>query len=164
MLEDATNSYVLGTQGVPTVRAIAKCRVGPMIDSVLGKDIAVLVVPDEAQLVDLIVGHTFPELPYVPHARLGGSLRFWHKNECLFSHLVPLVTCPKVRWHTAEKATPPANVVNWVRLSPQSNNNSTVMFDHFRHEIIDDMTGRDVTVSVLASGEQDLVLCKGERV
>ncbi|KAH8039361.1 hypothetical protein HPB51_005691 [Rhipicephalus microplus] len=60
--------------------------------------------------------------------------------------------------------TPPASVVKWVRLSPQCNATGTELFDNFGHEIINDMTGRDITVSVFTSGEQHLVICKGQRV
>ncbi|KAH7976438.1 hypothetical protein HPB52_014250 [Rhipicephalus sanguineus] len=63
MLEDATALYGFGSRGVPAVCAIAKCRADLMIDAVVGKGIPILVVPDEAQSVDLINGRTFTELP-----------------------------------------------------------------------------------------------------
>ncbi|KAL1484987.1 hypothetical protein MTO96_032247 [Rhipicephalus appendiculatus] len=65
LLEDATALYGFGSQGVPAVRAIAKCRADLMIDGVVGENIPILVVPDEAQSVDLIVGRTYTELAYV---------------------------------------------------------------------------------------------------
>ncbi|KAH8032900.1 hypothetical protein HPB51_003476 [Rhipicephalus microplus] len=77
MLEDATTLYAFGSQGFPAARAIGRCRADLLIDGVVGKNIPILVVPDEAQSVDLLVGRTFTELPYVTYASLGGSLQFW---------------------------------------------------------------------------------------
>ncbi|KAL1470211.1 hypothetical protein MTO96_040575 [Rhipicephalus appendiculatus] len=161
LLEDATALYGFGSQGVPAVRAIAKCRADLIIDNVVGKNIPTLVVPDEAQSVDLIVGRTFTELPYVTYARLGGSLHFWHRDECPFSHLEPHVSCPKVRLNTDEETTPQANVVNWV--SPQSNVADPVLFNNCGREIVVVMEGKELTVPVFTSRE-DAVLRKGHRL
>ncbi|KAL1439361.1 hypothetical protein MTO96_010374 [Rhipicephalus appendiculatus] len=164
MLEDATALYGFGSQGVPAVRAIGKCRADLVIDGVVGKNIPILVVPDGAQSVDLLVGRTFTELPYVTYARLGGSLHFWHKSECPFSHLETLTSCPKLRLKTAEETTLQANVINWVRLSSQSNVTGPVLFNNCGHEILIDMEGGEVTVPVFTSGRDDVVLRKGQRL
>ena len=135
-----------------------------MIDGVVGKNIAILVVPDEAQSVDLIVGRTFTELPYVTYAKLGDSLHFWHKDQCPFSHLEPLVSCSKLRSNAVEESTPQANVVNCVRVSPQSNVTDPVLFDNCGREILVDMEGGEITVPVFTSGDDDVVLRKGQRI
>ncbi|XP_049267135.1 uncharacterized protein LOC125756413 [Rhipicephalus sanguineus] len=164
MLEDATALYGFGSQGVPAVRAIGRCRADLEIDGVVGKKIPVLVVPDEAQSVDLLVGRTFTELPYVTYARLGSSLHFWHRDECPFSHLEPLVSCPKVRVKTAEETPLQANVVNWVRLSSPSSITGPVLFDNCGREIVIDMEGGEVIVPAFTSGEEDGVIRKGQRL
>ncbi|KAH7983641.1 hypothetical protein HPB52_013294 [Rhipicephalus sanguineus] len=63
MLQEATTLYGFGSQGAPAVRAIGKCRANLVIDGVVGKNIPILVVPDAAQSVDLLVGHMFTKLP-----------------------------------------------------------------------------------------------------
>lgn len=83
-LKDATALYGFGSHGIPTVRAIAKCRANLIIGGVVRKNILIL-VPDEAQLIDSIVGRTLAELP--------------------FSHLEPLVSCLKLHLNTAEETT-----------------------------------------------------------
>ncbi|XP_042148722.1 uncharacterized protein LOC121837217 [Ixodes scapularis] len=65
LMRDATPLYGFGNQDVPAVRTIGKCKADLDIDGVTGKDITIFVVPDEAQSVDLLVGRTFTELPYV---------------------------------------------------------------------------------------------------
>lgn len=164
MLEDATALYGFGSQGIPAVHAIAKCRADLMIDGVVGKNTAILVVPDEAQSVHLIIGRTFTELPHVTYARLGGSLHFWQRDECPFSHLQPLVSRPKVHLNTAQESTPQANVVNCVGLSPQSNVTDPVLFDKCGREILVDMERGEPTVPAFTSDEDDVALRKGQRV
>uniref|UniRef100_A0A6G5ABX7 Putative e3 ubiquitin ligase n=1 Tax=Rhipicephalus microplus TaxID=6941 RepID=A0A6G5ABX7_RHIMP len=160
VLEDATALYGFGSQGVPAARAIGRCRADLLIDGVVGKNIQVLVVPDEAQSVDLLVGRTFTELPYVTYARLGGSLQFWHRDECPFSHLEPFVSCPKLRLKTAEETPLQANVINWVRLSSKSNVTGAVLFNNCGCEILVDMEDGKVTVPVFTSGNDDVVHVK----
>ncbi|KAL1446122.1 hypothetical protein MTO96_044674 [Rhipicephalus appendiculatus] len=162
LLEDATALYGFGSQGVPAVRAIAKRRADLVIDGVVGESIPILVVPDEAQSVDLIVGRTYTGLPYVTYAKLGGCLNFWHRDQCPFSHMEPHVSCPKVRLNTGEETTPQTNVVNWV--SPHSNVADPVLFDNCGREIIVVMKGGKVTAPVFTSGQDEVVLRKGQRL
>ncbi|KAH7946796.1 hypothetical protein HPB52_004316 [Rhipicephalus sanguineus] len=139
ILEDATALYGFGSQDVPAVRGIAKCRADLKIDGVVGRDIAILFVLDEAQSVDLIVGRPFTELSYVTKAKVGGSLHFWHRDQCPFAQLEPLVSCPKLLLNTAEETTPQADVVNLV--SPQFNVIDRVLFDNCGREIVIDTEG-----------------------
>ncbi|XP_075741387.1 uncharacterized protein LOC142790432 [Rhipicephalus microplus] len=164
VLEDATALYGFGSQGVPAARAIGRCRADLLIDGVVGKNIQILVVPDEVQSVDLLVGRTFTELPYVTYAKLGDSLQFWHRDECPFSHLEPFVSCPKLRLKTAEETPLQANVINWVRLSSQSNVTGAVLFNNCGCEILVDMEDGEVTVPVFTSRNDDVVLRKGQRL
>lgn len=162
MMEDATALYGFGSQGVPAVCVIAKCRADLMIDVVVGKGIPILVVPDEAQSVDLIIGRTFTELPYVAYTKLGDSLHFWHEDQRPFSHMEPLVSCPKLRSNAVQETTPQTNIVNWVTLSPQSNVADSVLFDNCGREIVIDMKGGEIIVPALTSGEEDGLLGKGQ--
>ncbi|KAH7944762.1 hypothetical protein HPB49_000292 [Dermacentor silvarum] len=78
IVPETTDLYGFGNSTVPAAKSIGRCKTDLCIDGVLAKDIPILVVPDEAQSVDLLVGRTFTELPYIAYARIGGSLRFWH--------------------------------------------------------------------------------------
>ncbi|CAN7939761.1 unnamed protein product, partial [Ixodes hexagonus] len=83
---ETTALYGFGNKSAPAARTIGTCRADLEIDGVIGRDIPILVFPDEAQSVDLLVGRTFTELLYITYARVGGCLRFW-KSDCPFTHL-----------------------------------------------------------------------------
>ncbi|KAH7968031.1 hypothetical protein HPB52_005447 [Rhipicephalus sanguineus] len=48
-----------------------------------------LIVPDEAQSIDLLVGRTFTDPPFVIYAKVRSTFRFFRLNDCPFSDLVP---------------------------------------------------------------------------
>ncbi|KAG0413775.1 hypothetical protein HPB47_009073 [Ixodes persulcatus] len=134
------------------------------IDGVTGKNIPIFVVPDEAQSVDLLVGRTFTELPYVTYARLGGCLRFWHKSQCPFSYLEPLSDDPKLIVKTTERSTLQANVINWITLSSESDVTGPVLFNNCGKEILLDMKDGEIAVPVFPSGNNDVVIKKRQRL
>lgn len=89
IVPDATALYGFANGIVHATESIGRCTAGLRLDGVLAKDIPILVVPHEAQSVDLLVVRTFHELLYIPYARGGGCLRFWHCSDCPFAHLEP---------------------------------------------------------------------------
>ncbi|UYV65964.1 hypothetical protein LAZ67_3006014 [Cordylochernes scorpioides] len=68
---DSTSLYGIGNQTAPAARTVGKTTVDLEIDGVVGKEIAVFIVNDDAQPYDLLIGRTWTDLPYVSFARIG---------------------------------------------------------------------------------------------
>ncbi|KAK8775719.1 hypothetical protein V5799_030936, partial [Amblyomma americanum] len=99
LTKDATALYGFGSQGTPSARAIGKCYTDLEIDGVKGENVPFLVVPDDTLTVDLLVGRTYTELPYVAYARLGGCLRFWHKSALVYLNAQRTQKPQIARWY-----------------------------------------------------------------
>ncbi|KAL1414053.1 hypothetical protein MTO96_007794 [Rhipicephalus appendiculatus] len=89
MVQEPTALYGFGSKNMPATRSLGHCQANISIDDVVAGKIPVLVVPDDAQSVDLLVGRTLTNLPFVTHSKVGSTLRFYHLNDCPFSGLVP---------------------------------------------------------------------------
>ncbi|UYV65505.1 hypothetical protein LAZ67_3004542, partial [Cordylochernes scorpioides] len=68
---DSTSLYGIGNQTASAARTVGKTTVDLEIDGVVGKEIAVFIVNDDAQPYDLLIGRTWTDLPYVSFARIG---------------------------------------------------------------------------------------------
>ncbi|UYV81352.1 hypothetical protein LAZ67_20000902, partial [Cordylochernes scorpioides] len=68
---DSTSLYGIGNQTAPAARTVGKTTVDLEIDGIVGKEIAVFIVNDDAQPYDLLIGRTWTDLPYVSFARIG---------------------------------------------------------------------------------------------
>ncbi|UYV68120.1 hypothetical protein LAZ67_5003109 [Cordylochernes scorpioides] len=68
---DSTSLYDIGNQTAPAARTVGKTTVDLEIDGVVGKEIAVFIVNDDAQPYDLLIGRTWTDLPYVSFAKIG---------------------------------------------------------------------------------------------
>ncbi|KAH7969596.1 hypothetical protein HPB52_020103 [Rhipicephalus sanguineus] len=75
MAQEATHLYGFHNKYVPVTRSLGHCKAKISFDGVVAEKIPVLVVPDDAQCVDLLVGRNFTELPNVTYAK-----RHWHSS------------------------------------------------------------------------------------
>lgn len=153
LMRDATAFHGFDNRDAPAVRSIGKCKADLEIDGVTVKNIPIFVVPNKAQSVDLLVGRTFTELPW-----LGGRLRFWHESQCSFSHLETLSDNPKMIVKTTKRSTLLANTVNWITLSSESHVTGPVLFKNFKSEILLGIKDGEIAVPVFPSGNNDIVI------
>ncbi|KAL1443874.1 hypothetical protein MTO96_030150 [Rhipicephalus appendiculatus] len=82
MVQEPTDLYGFGSEHYPVTRSLGHCKAKVSIDGVVAENIPVLIVPDYAQRVDILVGRTFTELPSVTYAKVGSTFRFYHLNDC----------------------------------------------------------------------------------
>ncbi|UYV72237.1 hypothetical protein LAZ67_9002287, partial [Cordylochernes scorpioides] len=68
---DSTSLYGIGNQTAPAARTVGKTTVDLEIDGIVGREITVFIVNDDAQPYDLLIGRTWTDLPYVSFARIG---------------------------------------------------------------------------------------------
>ncbi|KAM7284063.1 uncharacterized protein ISCGN_001166 [Ixodes scapularis] len=140
LVQESTPLYGFGNSSVPVSRSIGGCKADIKIDGVLAKDVPILVVPDEAQAVDLLVGRTFTELPYLTYARVGGCFRFWHLSDCPFAHLEPLEHHQKLQLKAREEVILQKDSVNWITLTADERVTGPVIYRHCGTDVLIDMT------------------------
>ncbi|KFM72496.1 Retrovirus-related Pol polyprotein from transposon 17.6, partial [Stegodyphus mimosarum] len=86
--EPAVNElYGFGNQRVPAVTSIGMIKADIEVDNVKGQGINIYLVPDNAQPVDLIIGRTWLDLPYIAYVRIGKRFHFGYREDELFSNL-----------------------------------------------------------------------------
>ncbi|KAG0416796.1 hypothetical protein HPB47_006126 [Ixodes persulcatus] len=68
VLKDSTALYSFGKRSFAVATAMGGCVSDLVIDGVKGSNIDVLVVPDDAQAAEHIVGRTFTDLPHLAYA------------------------------------------------------------------------------------------------
>ncbi|KAL1467555.1 hypothetical protein MTO96_042089 [Rhipicephalus appendiculatus] len=88
MVQEPTPLYAFSSKNVPATRSLGHCQAKITINDVVAEKVPVLVVPDDAQSVDLLVGRTFTNLPFVTYCKVGNTFRFYHLDNCPFSGLV----------------------------------------------------------------------------
>ncbi|KAL1421824.1 hypothetical protein MTO96_022743 [Rhipicephalus appendiculatus] len=117
MVQEPTDLYGFGSEHHPVTRSLGHCKAKVSIDGVVAVNIPVLIVPDDAQRVDILVGRTFTELPSVTYAKVGSTFRFYHLNDCPFVHLVSPAQKTELHVKTPEEYTLQKNAVNYVTTS-----------------------------------------------
>jgi len=118
--------FGFGSQNYPT-KSLGAAIVDLKIDDVTAKDIPVLIVPDSAQPVDLLVGRTFLDLPYIAYARVGDNLHIGYAKDYPFIELdcVEENSCIKLKADETTKII--NNSVNFVKVKTEQINNELVM-------------------------------------
>ncbi|XP_040066225.1 uncharacterized protein LOC120839891 [Ixodes scapularis] len=160
LVQESTPLYGFGNSGVPVSRSIGGCKADIKIDGVLAKDFPILVVPDEAQAVDLLVGRTFTELPYLTYARVGGSFRFWHLSDCPFAHLEPLEHHQELQLKAREEDILQKDSVNWITLTADERVTGPVIYRHCGTDVLIDITLDEVTIPMYPASNGDIVIRK----
>ncbi|KAL1481956.1 hypothetical protein MTO96_034117 [Rhipicephalus appendiculatus] len=117
MVLEPTDLYGFGSENHPVTRSLGHCKAKVSIDGVVAENIPVLIVPDDAQRVDILVGRTFTELPSVTYAKVGSTFRFYHLNDCPFVHLVSPAQQPELHLKAPEECTLQKNAANYVTTS-----------------------------------------------
>ncbi|GBL72589.1 hypothetical protein AVEN_127856-1 [Araneus ventricosus] len=69
---------------MPALTPIGGIKADIEVDSVKAENISIYVVPDDAQSVDLIIGRTWLDLPYIAYTKLGESVHIGYREDELF--------------------------------------------------------------------------------
>ncbi|XP_064463123.1 uncharacterized protein LOC135374047 [Ornithodoros turicata] len=162
LIRESPPLYGFGNSSEPVTKSIGRCKANIEIDGVVARDIPILVVPDEAQTVDLLIGRTFTELPYLTYARVGGCLRFWHQNDCPFAHLEPFDVQQKLQMRAKEESNLQKDRVNWITLTTEQRLTGPVVYRHCGQDVLVDMTLGEVTLPMCAAGDHDAIIKKGQ--
>lgn len=154
--------YGFGSVSTPAARTLGSFSADLEIDGVTVKMVPILVVADEVQSVDLLVGRTFTEMPNVTYGSMGGCIRFWSRSDCPFRHLEPTL-CDHMTLRVTEDTELKAEVVNWVSLSADSDLTGPVIVSRMGKEVLVDMCEGKVSLPVFPSASEDVVVKKGQQ-
>ncbi|KAL1440303.1 hypothetical protein MTO96_031687 [Rhipicephalus appendiculatus] len=146
MVLEPTDLYGFGSENHPVTRSLGHCKAKVSIDGVVAKNIPVLIVPDDAQRVDILVGRTFTELPNVTYAKVGSTFRFYHLNDCPFVHLVSPAQQAELHVKTPEECTLQKNSVNYVTTS--SDRSVTTFLGHCGRDVLPERKREEITATV----------------
>src|SRR5690606_35805225 len=73
--------FGVGKVDLPAARAIGRALINVTIDNVKAKNVDSLVVPDDIQPYDILIGRSFTEQPHVAFVKFRNNLVFGDQNE-----------------------------------------------------------------------------------
>ncbi|KAL1474090.1 hypothetical protein MTO96_038257 [Rhipicephalus appendiculatus] len=146
MVLEPTDLYGFGSEHHPVTRSLGHCKAKVSIDGVVAENIPVLIVPDDAQRVDILVGRTFTELPSVTYAKVGSAFRFYHLNDCPFAHLLSPVQQAELHGKIPEECTLRKNSVNYI--STSSDRSVTTFRGDCGRDVLPERKREDITATV----------------
>ncbi|KAL1424355.1 hypothetical protein MTO96_020281 [Rhipicephalus appendiculatus] len=156
MVQEPTPLYSFGSKNVPATRSLGHCQAKIGIDGVVAEKVSVLVVPDDAQSVDLLVGRTFTNLPLVTYFKVGDTFRFYHLNDCPFSGLVPFEQQSKLKLRPREECELQNDTVKYITTSTgrsvtgfHEQCGRPVLLDVQQEEIAEPLCSTDVNAAVI---------------
>ncbi|KAL1421652.1 hypothetical protein MTO96_004037 [Rhipicephalus appendiculatus] len=156
MVLEPTPLYGFGSNDVPATRSLGHCQAKISIDGVAAEKVPILVVPDDAQSVDLLVGRSFSNLPFVTYCKVGSTFRFYHLNDCPFSGVVPFEQQSKLKFRPREERELQQDTVNYITTSTDRSVTGFheqcgrhVLLDVQQEEIAEPLCSTDVNAAVI---------------
>ncbi|KAL1469693.1 hypothetical protein MTO96_024878 [Rhipicephalus appendiculatus] len=146
MVLEPTDLYGFGSENHPVTRSLGHCKVQVSIDGVVAENIPVLIVPDDAQRADILVGRTFTEVPNVTCTKVGSTFRFYHLNDCRFVHLVSPAQQAELQVKTPEEFILQKNAVDYITTS--SDHTVTTFRGHCGRDVLPERKREEITATV----------------
>ncbi|UYV72285.1 K02A2.6-like, partial [Cordylochernes scorpioides] len=110
---DSTSLYGIGNQTAPAARTVGKTTVDLEIDGVVGREISVFIVNDDAQPYGLLIGRTWTDLPYVSFAIIGKKLHIGYSTEFPFPNLQEEIKSRRVELRATETVQLESDCINF---------------------------------------------------
>ena len=90
------------------------------IDGVIGNQVAILVVPDKAQPVEILIGRTWTELPSIAFAKVGDQFKIGYRNDYPFTNIEVPKSVDRVRLTLANNVELQRNTMQWITVGNNS--------------------------------------------
>ncbi|UYV75158.1 hypothetical protein LAZ67_12002698 [Cordylochernes scorpioides] len=161
---DATSLYGIGNQTAPAARTVGKTTVDLEIDGVVGKEIAVFIVNDDAQPYDLLIGRTWTDLPYVSFARIGKELHIGYSTEFSFANLQEEIKSRRVELRATETVQLGSDCINFASAITDEVRDGYVLFtgvDDCVNSLLEVVDGK-TTVPIISVGKGNLRVKKNQ--
>lgn len=110
--------------------------------------------------MDLLVGRTFAELPYLTYRSVGSCLRFWRLSDFPFAHLEPYEHHQKLQFKAREEAILQKDPVNWITRTEDERVTGPVICRHCGMDVQIDMNIGEDTRSMYPASNGEIVIRK----
>ncbi|UYV61524.1 hypothetical protein LAZ67_1005160 [Cordylochernes scorpioides] len=154
----------VGYQTAPAARTVGKTTVDLEIDGVVGKEIAVFIVNDDAQPYDLLIGRTWTVLPYVSFARIGKELHIGYSTEFPFANLQEEIKSHRVELRATETVQLGSDCINFASAITDEVRDGYVLFtgvDDCVNSLLEVVDGK-TTVPIISVGKGNLRVKKNQ--
>ncbi|UYV66538.1 hypothetical protein LAZ67_4002004, partial [Cordylochernes scorpioides] len=164
---DSTSLYGIGNQTAPAARTVGKTTVDLEIDGVVGKEIAVFIVNDDAQPYDLLIGRTWTDLPYVSFARIGKELHIGYSSEFPFANLQEEIKSRRIELRATETVQLESDSINFTSAITDEVKDGYVLFTGVDDACVDsllEVVDGKTTVPIISAGKGKLRVRKNQCV
>lgn len=143
-----------GNANLAPVKVLGETRVDIEIDGVVGENVLLLVVPDIVQPVELLVGRTWTELPYIAYVRIDNTFKVGYRNDMPFRDLI--IDCVKqpAKLKVARDQVLKQNSVNFVQVRWSDDPETEGKYNQ----------SPELVIPIMNESKNDSTLVKGEYI
>ncbi|UYV69805.1 hypothetical protein LAZ67_7000807, partial [Cordylochernes scorpioides] len=164
---DSTSLYGIGNQTAPAARTVGKTTVDLEIDGIVGREITVFIVNDDAQPYDLLIGRTWTDLPYVSFARIGKNLHIGFSSEFPFANLQEEIKSRRIELRATETVQLESDSINFTSAITDEVKDGYVLFTGIDDACVDsllEVVDGKTTVPIISAGKGKLRVRKNQCV
>ncbi|UYV81732.1 hypothetical protein LAZ67_20002148, partial [Cordylochernes scorpioides] len=164
---DSTSLYGIGNQTAPAARTVGKTTVDLEIDGIVGREITVFIVNDDAQPYDLLIGRTWTDLPYVSFARIGKNLHIGYSSEFPFTNLQEVIKSRRIELRATETVQLESDSINFTSAITDEVKDGYVLFTGVDDACVDsllEVVDGETTVPIISAGKGKLRVRKNQCV
>ncbi|UYV66976.1 hypothetical protein LAZ67_4003508, partial [Cordylochernes scorpioides] len=164
---DSTSLYGIGNQTAPAARTVGKTTVDLEIDGIVGREITVFIVNDDAQPYDLLIGRTWTDLPYVSFARIGKNLHIGYSSEFPFANLQEEIKSRRIELRATETVQLESDSINFTSAITDEVKDGYVLFTGVDDACVDsllELVDGKTTVPIISAGKGKLRVRKNQCV
>ncbi|UYV68266.1 hypothetical protein LAZ67_5003653 [Cordylochernes scorpioides] len=164
---DSTSLYEIGNQTAPAARTVGKTTVDLEIDGIVGREITVFIVNDDAQPYDLLIGRTWTDLPYVSFARIGKNLHIGYSSEFPFANLQEEIKSRRIELRATETVQLESDSINFTSAITDEVKDGYVLFTGVDDACVDsllEVVDGKTTVPIISAGKGKLRVRKNQCV
>ncbi|UYV62889.1 hypothetical protein LAZ67_2002263 [Cordylochernes scorpioides] len=164
---DSTSLYGIGNQTAPAARTVGKTTVDLEIDGIVGREITVFIVNDDAQPYDLLIGRTWTDLPYVSFARIGKELHIGYSSEFPFANLQEEIKSRRIELRATETVQLESDSINFTSAITDEVKDGYVLFTGVDDACVDsllEVVDGKTTVPIISAGKGKLRVRKNQCV
>ncbi|UYV67773.1 hypothetical protein LAZ67_5001955 [Cordylochernes scorpioides] len=164
---DSTSLYGIGNQTAPAARTVGKTTVDLEIDGIVGREITVFIVNDDAQPYDLLIGRTWTDLPYVSFARIGKNLHIGYSSEFPFANLQEEIKSRRIELRASETVQLESDSINFTSAITDEVKDGYVLFTGVDDACVDsllEVVDGKTTVPIISAGKGKLRVRKNQCV
>ncbi|UYV62631.1 hypothetical protein LAZ67_2001358 [Cordylochernes scorpioides] len=164
---DSTSLYGIGNQTAPAARTVGKTTVDLEIDGIVGREITVFIVNDDAQPYDLLIGRTWTDLPYVSFARIGKNLHIGYSSEFPFANLQEEIKSRRIELRATETVQLESDSINLTSAITDEVKDGYLLFTGVDDACVDsllEVVDGKTTVPIISAGKGKLRVRKNQCV